>query len=198
MDDLGVLVPILAVGLPLIGWILGRIMKHRERMAMLRMGIIPPPSDRESRRYGNAQQAWIPQPPPGMPMGGFAPPPAIDPQDAAQCTLRGGVTTSMVGLALLIGFSFIGYHAGEIPPIRPGPWLLGGLIPMFVGIAQIINGLMQGATFTLRRDPPPGYTPPPFTLPPAGRNYGAPPPQPGQSGIHYEELARPVKPPDRL
>jgi hypothetical protein len=43
----------------------------------------------------------------------------------------------MIGLALLTGLSFIGYHnhgrAFGAPTIEPGPWLLGGLIPTFVG-----------------------------------------------------------------
>jgi hypothetical protein len=95
---------------------------------------------------------------------------------------------------LLIGLSFIGYHSGDGPfgsaTIHPGPWLLGGLIPMFVGVAQIIIALLSGATFGAPRFGPP---PPP----PAGgqRTYGSS--QPGQPGPRYEELARPVKPPDR-
>jgi hypothetical protein len=202
MDDN--LVPIVAIVLGLGGWILGRLMKHRERMAMLQMGIVPPQSGREARRWRNAQQAWIPgeqMPPPGMPMGGmprggFAQPSPADDAYRAQCTLRGGVTTALVGLALFIGLSFIGYHPGEIPPIRPGPWLIGGLIPMFVGIAQIINALMQGATFSVAQPRGP-FTPPPMGPPPGARSYGAPS-QPGQPGIVYEELARPVKPPDRI
>ena len=48
MDDN--LIPVLGIiclfGLPMVGWILGRMMKHRERMEMLRMGMIPPPDGR--------------------------------------------------------------------------------------------------------------------------------------------------------
>jgi hypothetical protein len=102
--------------------------------------------------------------------------------------MRAGIKTSMVGLALFIGLSFIGYHPDQFPPIQPGPWLLGGLIPLFVGIAQIIIAVMSGATFGMRPMPPPP--------PPGARAYGTS--QPGQPGVHYEELARPVKPPDRV
>jgi hypothetical protein len=43
-------------------------------------------------------------------------------------SLYGGITTTAVGLALLLGLGTIGY----------GPWLLGGLIPLAVGIGSII------------------------------------------------------------
>jgi hypothetical protein len=70
---------------------------------------------------------------------------------------------------------------------------LGGLIPMFVGIAQIIIALLSGATFTLRMQPRPFV--PPGPTPPGQRSYGSAHPQPPGPG--YEELARPVPPPDR-
>jgi hypothetical protein len=204
MDDN--LVPIVAIlcifGLPMFFAIMGRVYKHRERMEMLRRGIVPPPDGRAWRRAmryqsGGAWQAppWT-QPGP-QPMGAPMPPyvPVDDP-DSAQCTLHGGIKTAMVGFALLIGFAFIGYHNDGpfgTPTIHPGPWLLGGLIPMFVGIAQIIIALLSGATFGVRTPlmGPSGGPPPP-----GGRSYGAP--QPGQPGVRYEELARPVKPPERL
>ena len=110
--------------------------------------------------------------------------------------LRRGIVTAMVGFALLIGLSFIGYHGGDGPfttaSIHPGPWLLGGLIPMFVGIAKIIIALMSGAVFAFRMEPPLG---PPGPPPPIQRTYGSA--QPGPPGPRYEELARPVPPPDQ-
>jgi hypothetical protein len=205
MDDN--IIPVLGIlclfGLPMVGWILGRVMKHRERMEMLRLGIAPPPDGRGWNR--NRGTAWTAPPPPPWVAGSGSPGPAMpnypayeDP-NSAQCTMRRGITTAAVGFALLIGLSFIGYHGGDglfnPATIRPGPWLLGGLIPMFVGIAQIIIALMSGALFTFGRlpGPPPG----PLGGPPPGqRSYGAPP-QTGQPGPRYEELARPVPPPDR-
>jgi CBS domain containing-hemolysin-like protein len=44
-------------------------------------------------------------------------------------TLHSGVITSCIGLALLLGLWTIGF----------GPWLLGGLIPLAVGIGSIIS-----------------------------------------------------------
>jgi hypothetical protein len=200
MDDN--LIPIFGIfctfGLPIIAWILSRTMKHRERMEMLRRGIAPPPDGRWNRNRGS----WAPPPPPwppgpGAPLGQPQSFVAYEDPNSAQCTLRRGIITAMVGFALLIGLSFIGYHGGDgvFAPagIRPGPWLLGGLIPMFVGIAQIIIALMSGAVFTLGRIPaPPGAF---GTPPPTQRSYGAP--QPGPAGPRYEELARPVPPPER-
>jgi len=47
----------------------------------------------------------------------------------AQRNLTSGIITTLVGLAILVGLSSIGR----------GPWLLGGLIPMAVGIGQVIG-----------------------------------------------------------
>jgi hypothetical protein len=187
-------------GLPIGGWIVTRVLDHRERMAMLQRGIVPPADSKMFRKgfrgYAASQQQWG-----GTP--GAVPPPqyAYDDSNSPQCQLRKGITTAMVGFALLIGLSFIGYHGGEGPfqpaSIHPGPWLLGGLIPMFVGVAQIITALLSGAQFSLMRGPVPPINPVP---PPYGSgpfpNYG-PPPEPGRPGPRFEELARPVPPPDR-
>ena len=64
--------------------------------------------------------------------------------------LRKGIMTTFIGVALLIGLSFIGYRDGTW---IPGPWLLGGLIPMFVGLAQVIGALLAGAEFPRSRTP---------------------------------------------
>jgi hypothetical protein len=166
-------------GLPIGGWIVTRVLDHRERMAMLQRGIVPPADSKMFRKgfrgYAASQQQWG-----GTP--GAVPPPqyAYDDSNSPQCQLRKGITTAMVGFALLIGLSFI-----------------GGLIPMFVGVAQIITALLSGAQFSLMRGPVPPINPVP---PPYGSgpfpNYG-PPPEAGRPGPRFEELARPVPPPDR-
>jgi hypothetical protein len=56
----------------------------------------------------------------------------------AQRQLRGGVTLVCIGIGLTIGLSFV-------RPGEPGPWLLGGLIPMFVGVAQVVTAMLSGA-----------------------------------------------------
>ena len=88
-----------------------------------------------------------------MPPPGWAPPGAYDPAYYAQAQLRHGIQVAFIGLALLIGLSFIGFHDGRYVY---GPWLLGGLIPMFVGIAQVISAVLSGAQIRRRwaRSPP--------------------------------------------
>ena len=203
MDD--TIVPVLGMfflfGLPVLGWIAIRTMKHRERMEMLRRGIAPPPDGRWNRKNATAwtqPPPWIPGPgaPVGPPMPGYS---GYEDPNSMQCLIRRGITTTAVGFALLIGLSFIGYHGGDGPfnpaTIHPGPWLLGGLIPMFVGIAQILIALMSGAVLSFRIPPPPGPPGPSGPPPPFQRTYGSA--QPGPPGPRYEELARPVQPPDR-
>ena len=91
-----------------------------------------------------------------------------DPNYYAQHQLRRGVQVAFIGLALLIGLSFIGYH-GDGPP-HYGPWLLGGLIPLFVGLAQVISAIMSGARIGGDSAPTQSFGPAP------GPGMSAPPP----------------------
>jgi hypothetical protein len=129
-------------GLPLTLAIVNRVYAHQERIEMLKRGIVPPPDPKWARRAARA--GWYDPNTYGMPQGqpGVAPPPYD--AYAAMCNnpnrmLRKGITLAMIGFALLVGLSFIDVG-------RPGPWLLGGLIPLFVGIAQIIISLISGAS----------------------------------------------------
>ena len=140
------LVPLFAIlflfGGPIAAIIVWRVLAHQERMEMLRQGMAPidPRAMRKAMKYGWQPGAGAPPPMPGVvPPVNFG----YDPSFYAQHQLRRGMQVAFVGLALLIGLSFIGYH-GDGPP-HYGPWLLGGLIPLFVGIAQIITAIMGGA-----------------------------------------------------
>jgi hypothetical protein len=186
-------------GAPIAAFIVMRVLAHRERIEMIRRGIVPP------QNYQNKgwRSASVGNPPPGMP-----PPPVWVPgpsdTDAPDRSLRKGIMLALIGLAILIGLSFIGYDTNgpfNSPELHPGPWLLGGLIPMFVGIAQIIVALLSGA-----RIGPAGPRP----MPPPYPGASAPPPYPGAAApgpvtyepeprTHsgYEELKRPAPPPDR-
>ena len=84
---------------------------------------------------------------------------------------------AFIGFALLIGLGFIGYRGDGT--FVYGPWLLGGLIPLFVGIAQIIGAVLSGATFG----------------PPAARQrFGPPPPTPERHRRPEAQLAAAMPP----
>ena len=130
-------------GLPLTLALVNRVFAHHERLEMLKRGIVPPPDPKWAKRAARAgwyDPSMYGMPPQGQP--GVAPPP-YDPYAAMYNNpnrmLRKGITLAMCGFALLIGLSFIDIG-------RPGPWLLGGLIPLFVGIAQIIIAVLSGAS----------------------------------------------------
>jgi len=57
-----------------------------------------------------------------------------------------GIGITSVGMALCIGLYPIGFWVGEDLPLRMGPWLLAGFIPMFFGLGLIL-------TFVLTREP---------------------------------------------
>ncbi|MFN2449272.1 MAG: DUF6249 domain-containing protein [Candidatus Baltobacteraceae bacterium] len=184
--DLTAIVAILVIfGMPVAYGISSRWFAHQERMAMIQRGMTPP-EPRAGRR---------------TPPGGPAPvPPGYDMDYGewqANRMLHKGIVVGMIGLAILIGLSFIdgivGFH---------GPWLLGGLIPLFIGIAQVIIALLSGAQLGNLRGatagPPLGR---PSTHP--GPEMYAPPPQrdvtPAPSGWRpgvMTELERPPTPPD--
>jgi hypothetical protein len=163
-----------------------RVLSHRERIEMIRRGMTPPDLGGRSLdaidrlRTRERPYASASQPPPWI---------AAEWQTSleldAHRSLRRGIMTALIGLAILIGLSFIGYSSSggflNGPKIEPGPWLLGGLIPMFVGIAQIIVALLSGARIPWPSDQPPNRGDLPWTVPP--------PPAPG---------TEPVPPPDRL
>ena len=193
-------------GAPVLAFIVSRVLRHQERIEMLRRGMMPPEFNK--RAYRAWRKSGAPWPPPGAapqtPWAQSAPgawPQRAD--DDAQFALYKGIRIAAVGLALVIGLAFIGGTPGA-PNFHGGPWLLGGLIPMFVGIAQILIAVLSGAqlpgvqgrtTFIPPPHPPPGPGAPPQPPP----NYGtAPPPpwaqQPGRP--RYDELSKPVQPPD--
>lgn len=184
------------IGLPVTLAIVSRYMAHQERMEYIRRGIMPPPIPPDPRAMRRAMKfgAWPPPGPPPSP-GTFAAP-YYDPSYYAQHQLRRGIQVAFIGLALLIGLSFIGYHGGTYVY---GPWLLGGLIPMFVGIAQIIGAVLSGAQLgnvTVNVGPAhstQGAEPPPAaaagSVPPSGPYAGW---RPGP----LPEIEKPPSPPD--
>jgi hypothetical protein len=204
-NAVGALAIVCIFGGPVVAWIVMRVLKHRERMEMLRRGMMPPDFT-DKNTYKAWRRAGSPWPPPGaaqQPQWAPQPAPAAwtTPEDDPQRALYKGIRVALIGFAITAGLG-IAFHGFSGNPI-----ILGGLIPMFVGIAQIIIALISGAELPgitqsqprARFVPPPGVPgagPPP---PPPGGFSGAPPPppwadQPGRP--RFEELSKPVPPPD--
>jgi hypothetical protein len=216
MDDhnlVAVIAIIFMFGAPAAVFINSRVLRHQERMEMLRRGIVPPEFT-DKRAYRAWRRSGSPWPPPGAAQQTPWPPPGAGQQtpwvqpmpagpvwsgsddDPQRCLFK-GIRVALIGFALTVGLGYaFGYHGNPI--------ILGGLIPMFVGVAQIIIALLSGAqlpgiqprmTFI---PPPPHQQPPPGPgTPPPGYGAATPPPwaqQPGRQ--HFEELSKPVQPPD--
>jgi hypothetical protein len=150
---------------------------------MIRRGMVPPPGPVPGFGSKIPPPVWGPQgavPPP--PPGKQGPYTGYNDYYYAQAQMRKGVKVALIGFALLIGLGTIGPLSGIS---YAGPWLLGGLIPFFIGIAQIINAAMNGAPIPgfgagfgqghANFGPPP-HAGPPGPPPPAG---SAPPPPAG-------------------
>jgi hypothetical protein len=52
--------------------------------------------------------------------------------------LRWGVLITALGLALSLGLYLIGFSAGDHYPLHLGPWMLGGFVPLFLGLGLIL------------------------------------------------------------
>ncbi|HEX4014562.1 MAG TPA: DUF6249 domain-containing protein [Candidatus Cybelea sp.] len=194
MDDN--FVPAIAIvvvfGFPCAVWLVSRVLAHQERMEMMRQGFMPPPDSRDMRKA--MKRGWVP---------GAAPGPSMDQYEyqsklVAQHQMRRGIQVAFIGFALLIGLGFIGYRGDGV--VVPGPWLLGGLIPLFVGVAQIISAVLSGASISVPSSRPQyraSFTP---SSPQAGnRPEGAVPPGPTYGGWRpgpTPEIEKPASPPD--
>ena len=53
--------------------------------------------------------------------------------------LRWGIIITALGLALSLGLYPLGFSAGYDYPLHLGPWMLGGLVPLFLGLALILS-----------------------------------------------------------
>jgi hypothetical protein len=176
-------------GGPIFGWVVVSWLRPKERMQaqlerieMIRHGMVPPGATFGAPGYGPAPEYRV---------SGVAGVP-----DAARAQLYKGIKTAAVGLALFIGLSFI-------DPFHPGPWLLGGLVPLFVGLAQILTAYLSGATLGNAAWRPADTMPPPPPQP--GAPPGAEPPGASPPGGPYTyrpsgtspELRPPTPPPEK-
>jgi len=95
--------------------VLVRWFKHREIMTLAEKGLLP----EQYARYMSASRG--------------------------RGLLGWGIALTMLGLALMIGLWPIGFverpgpEHGSWYPLNFGPWMLGGLIPLFIGLALLIT-----------------------------------------------------------
>ena len=52
--------------------------------------------------------------------------------------LHWGILITALGLALSIGLYPIGFSSGASYPLGLGPWMLGGFVPLFLGLGLIL------------------------------------------------------------
>jgi hypothetical protein len=52
--------------------------------------------------------------------------------------LRWGIILTSLGLALTIGLYTFGFDSGQNYPLHLGPWMLGGFVPLFLGLGLIL------------------------------------------------------------
>ena len=52
--------------------------------------------------------------------------------------LRWGIAISALGLALTLGLWPIGFTTGTQYPLGLGPWMLGGFVPLLLGLALVL------------------------------------------------------------
>jgi len=180
VDFVAALAVLTIFGGPMVYFIANRVFTHQERMEMLRRGMAPP-----SFKGRFPAGEYVPGPMPVPPVG--------EPDPSAQAILRKGISIACIGLAI-----WLGLQVG----LGSGPWILGGLIPMFVGIAQIIIAVMSGAQFGPARPqqafgPPPTQTVEPQQQAAAGKPGPAGPPYGWRPPSGVTELERPPQPPDQ-
>ena len=52
--------------------------------------------------------------------------------------LRWGIVITALGLALTIGLYLIGFASADTYPLHLGPWMLGGFVPLFLGLGLVL------------------------------------------------------------
>jgi uncharacterized protein DUF6249 len=52
--------------------------------------------------------------------------------------LRWGILITALGFALTFGLYFVGFSSADIYPLHLGPWMLGGFVPLFLGIGLML------------------------------------------------------------
>jgi hypothetical protein len=132
MEEVGLCVIPIALLVAVFGTIVMlRWFKHREILAMVDKGLLPTPYAQPGRASrGRGLLGW-------------------------------GVGLAMLGLALMIGLWPLGFArlAGAAGrgqyPLQFGPWMLIGLIPLFIGLALLILYFLARREEASAPEPPP-------------------------------------------
>jgi hypothetical protein len=94
--------------------IVTRYFKHREIMAMVEKGVLP----EQYAQYTSASRG-----------------------QRSRGTMGWGIALVALGLALMVGLWPLGFArmgGGNPYPLNFGPWMLIGLVPLFIGVALLI------------------------------------------------------------
>ncbi|MFT5194575.1 MAG: hypothetical protein ACI9EW_002124 [Cellvibrionaceae bacterium] len=74
---------------------------------------------------------------------GMYPPYQLTSTTAPTKSIKKGINTAAVGLGLTLGLSFLG----------DGPWMIAGLIPLFVGLGLLLTGWLEMRSGTVAQQP---------------------------------------------
>lgn len=53
--------------------------------------------------------------------------------------LRWGILVTALGFAFTIGLYLVGFDSSDNYPLHLGPWMLGGFVPLFLGLGLILT-----------------------------------------------------------
>ena len=59
-------------------------------------------------------------------------------QGSGKGLLRWGMIVTALGLALTLGLYTIGFDSSNNYPLHLGPWMLGGFVPLFLGLGLVL------------------------------------------------------------
>ena len=69
---------------------------------------------------------------------GLSPPERLEAKNS-KGLLRWGIIITGLGIALSLGLYFAGFDSSQNYPLHLGPWMLGGFVPLFLGLALILS-----------------------------------------------------------
>ena len=58
--------------------------------------------------------------------------------------LRWGIVVTSLGFALSLGLYFFGFDSADNYPLHLGPWMLGGFVPLFLGLGFVLLHYLTG------------------------------------------------------